>query len=144
MATSFSAQVEEWVKESKEAILAVVQESAQRVTDRVLLPTAKGGNMPVDTGFLRSSFKGSLNQPFLALRDKPEGNLFTYDGSDVILTIAGMELGDTFYGTFTANYAVYVEYGANGRPPRAMVRTAAAQWQAIVNEVTLELKTRLS
>ncbi|MFP1634089.1 HK97 gp10 family phage protein [Zhengella sp. ZM62] len=141
MAQNFTAQVDAWVKESKARIEAVVKESAQRVVEDMQKPTDKGGNMPVDTGFLRASIQGQLDAPVMTVRANP-GGTYSYDGGDISMTLANMELGDVFYATYTANYARYVEYGANGRPGRAFVRTAAARWPQTVNEVASELKAR--
>ena len=53
------------------------------------------------------------------------------------------DVNDTIYVGFTAGYAVHREYGANGQAPDAFVRSAAQQWQGIVNQKASELKRRL-
>lgn len=120
---------------------AVFKESAQRVFQQVLLPVARGGNMPVDTGFLRASFRTTLNEPTMTLtfRKGPSGS---FSLAPPALTIASARLGDTIYGVFTANYARYVEYGTSRMSGRGFVRLAAQQWQRIVREVSREAQTR--
>lgn len=61
MAKSFTAQVEQMIANSKEAMLAVVQGSIRDMTNDMQIPVAKGGRMRVDTGFLRASARASLN-----------------------------------------------------------------------------------
>lgn len=134
MSKKFEAQVADWVIETEGVLLAVVRASIQRLVDKVQQPVAKGGNMPVDTGWLRKSFQVTLNVPATGLVDNP-GGTHLWNDTDTIMAIAGLELGDTIYGMFTAKYAIYVEYGHGNVPPRGMVRKAAQQWNAIVNDV---------
>lgn len=141
-AKSFSAQVDEWVRQTDERIEAVVKQSAQDVIEIMQTPVGKGGNMPVDTGFLRASLQVSLHQPFPANLPNP-GIARDWNQSETIMAIAGFELGGTLYATYTANYAGYVEYGAQGRPGRAFVRLAAQQWPRIVNQNAVELRRRV-
>lgn len=99
----------------------VVKQSAQDVGDLAQRPVAKGGNMPVDTGFLRNSLVAGLN-----------GTTGLSGPDAYVLAIAGMELGDSVMFGWTANYARYVEYGTRGRAGRFFMLSAAQEWQAIV------------
>jgi len=98
--------------------------------------------MPIDTGFLRSSLQIALNkEPPSANRPNPNPNArFPYNPTVVTLTIGSAQLGDTVYTSYSASYAPYVEYGTNGRPGRAFVRLAAAQWPRIVRNATIRAK----
>ncbi|NHK29191.1 HK97 gp10 family phage protein [Parvularcula flava] len=141
MAQSFTAQIDEWVKETRLRAETVTKVAADKVFAGVTTPVAQGGRMRVDTGFLRSSFEVTLNVPVDAVRYKPEDvDRFTFDPGEITLSLAGFELGDTIYGVFTANYARYREYGANGQPPDAFVRTEVLQWQDYVNEAVREVR----
>jgi hypothetical protein len=142
MANTFSAQVGDWVKESKARLLAVAQQSSQAVVNDAQTESGKGGNMPVDTGFLRASLVGQLNQSVNAVTFNTGKAKASYAGESVTLAIANMDIGDTFHAGWTANYAYYVEYGANGRAGRAFLRTAAARWPEIVAETVRELRAR--
>lgn len=124
-------------------MLAVVKESVQRTVDRMQKPTAKGGNMPVDTGFLRNSLQAGINMPKPGPGENP-GNPAGYNDGDVILAIQAAELGDTLWLTYSANYARYVEYGAQGRPGRGFVRLATQRWQQTVSQVAIEARNRAS
>jgi len=91
--------------------------------------------MRVDTGFLRNSLVASTQaMPRIDGSAQPEPGSF-YAGGDaaIALVVAGTKFGDDVYLGFTANYALPREYGANGQPPDAFVRSAAQNWQNIVN-----------
>lgn len=104
----------------------------------------EGGNMPVDSGFLRASLQVALNaDPVLTLTPRPDGDgKHAYNAAPVNLIINGAELGDSIHAAYGASYAAAVEYGAGSRPPRRFVALAAMQWQQIVHRVTAQLKNR--
>lgn len=140
---NFSATVDQWVRETKERLEAVFKESAQRVISDMQEPVGAGGNMPVETGTLRASLMASLNEPNMTVTYRHDGSgQVQYNPSQVALTIAAADLGDTVYAVYTVNYAHHVEYGAQGRAPRAFVRLAAQKWPQIVNQVALEARSR--
>ncbi len=141
MSKSFSAQVSDWVKETEDRLERVTKESMQRVVSEMQKPVAAGGNMPVDTGFLRASIRASLSQmPDIDPASRPaDGKKYPYEDA-VSLTIQGMALGQTFYAGYVASYAAHQEYGSNGRAGKAFVRLAAQNWQQIVNQVSAEAK----
>jgi len=138
MVKTFTAQLEDFADKTADTLEAVAKQSIQDVFE--IAQTATGssatapkearigtapfvvGKMPVDTGFLRNSFIAGLN------------GTTSLTGPDAyVLAVAGMELGDVVFGGWTAEYAVHVEFGAQGRPARAFMRSAAQQWQDIVN-----------
>ena len=135
MVQTFSATVEAWAKESERRMLAVFQTALEMTIDEVIDRT------PVDTGFLRASFKAS-ESGFLPLANERGVAGGSYQVQPYQLVIAGLDEGDTFYGNFTANYATYVENGARGRPGRHMVKLAAQNWQANVNRAVSQLRNR--
>lgn len=135
----FSAAVEGWVKESVEAVEAVFKRSADLVGEAVM------DNTPIDTGFLIHSFQASASEmPTIKAGYKPATSAgpgsYTFDKGPINLIIDGVPLGNPIYLGFTAEYAPYVEYGANGRAGRGMVRLAAQRWQAIVDQAVREFK----
>lgn len=121
---------------------AVLRESAQRVIEVMQTPVAGGGNMPVDTGFLRASLQTSLGEPAAAITFNPGKAKVSYDDGAVNLVIAGAHLGDTISAVYSANYAIYVEYGSKGGAGRRFVGLAAQQWPAIVAKVSQEAQQR--
>ena len=131
MAKKFEADVSAWVRESQARLDAVTKQSAQDVFTEAQKTVANGGNMPVDTGFLRNSLATSLNG------GAPD------DGPDsYTLQIARMKAGDALLGAWTAEYAVPVHYGSRGRPGRFWRDLAAMGWQAIVRANAAKLRAR--
>lgn len=137
MATkSFSAEVDAWVKETKERIEAVRKTAAQSVFEEVVT----GPAMRVDTGFLRASFTATLNQP-LAIDPKkvpPKGaGKNSFPAQDYTLAINGAKLGDVIYGTFTAAYARPREHRDG------FVRLAAQNWQQHVDRAARTIRGKV-
>lgn len=142
---SFSAQVDEWVRQTEQRTTAVFRESAQRVIADMQTPVSAGGNMPVDTGFLRASLQVAINAaPAPVARPNPGGGLHAYSDGSVAATIGGAEIGDLITASYGAAYARAIEYGSEGRAPRAFVRSAAQKWPSIVAAVASELKGRVA
>lgn len=135
--TTFTAQVEGFERKVRELQEAIFKEAAQRLFEKAQTPVGKGGNLPVDTGFLRASFQTTLNAPTASVTFNKEG-IPTRGGDDYVFTIANATIDDTIYGVWTANYASFVHYGANGRPGRQWVTLAAQNWNTIVNKVASE------
>ena len=135
----FSAAVDNWAKQSVQVMTAVFRLSAEKVGEAVV------DNTPVQTNFLRASFQASASEmPKIKAGYKPSVGAgpgsYTFDKGPINLIIQGVPLGDPIYLGFTAEYAPYVEYGANGRAGRGMVRLAAQRWQAIVDQAVREAK----
>lgn len=140
---SFSAQVRGWVAEKKTRMVAVRNESAQRLIEIMQTPVAKGGNMPVKTGFLRASLKAAIGQANYTTAPNPGGDMaFSYDGGEIALVIRGAKINDTIEAVYTANYARVANYGGDKRPARLFVNLAAQQWPQIVAQVAAEAEAR--
>lgn len=133
---TFSAQVSEWVRQTEQRMTAVFRESTQRVVEDMQ------SRIPVDTGFLKSSIQVSTNGPAPMSRPRPDGGSFAYQPTAAVLAIAGAEIGDTIYASYTANYAAHVNYGTSKMAGRQFVGLAAQRWPAIVDEVCRELQSR--
>ena len=129
MVGTFTAQVEAFVAKSRMKMELVFKESAQDVFDAAQQPKAKGGNMPVDTGFLRNSMQSSLN-----------GQGGASGPESYVMAIAGANLGDTVFGGWTAKYARHVEYGTSKMAGSFFALKAAQQWQAIVSKNAAKAK----
>lgn len=128
--SNFSAEIEAWVKESQQKMQAVVRGSINDAVDMAQMPKARGGHMPVDTGFLRSSGRGSLNGWPNGPSEKPDDakpGQFQWDGEAVTTVLAAMEPGETFYFGWTAVYALRQEV-YNG-----FLETTQQKWQQIVD-----------
>jgi hypothetical protein len=124
MAGNFSSQVKAFADKAKKRQTAVFRESAQRLSTEANVPRAQGGNMPVDTGFLRGSMAAS-----------PSGMPATGALPPAIVLLS-LQAGDTIFMGWTANYAIYMEQRY------AFARLAAQNWDFIVNKVVKEVKAR--
>ena len=145
MATlSFSAAVAQWADKVEGAVEAIFKEATQEVVEEMQRPVGQGGRMRVDTGFLRASLlASSASMPAISAAKPVEGGTYTPDFGQIEAVIAGADIGDTLYFGYTASYAGYREYGANGQPADGFVRLAAQNWPIIVDRKAAELKARL-
>lgn len=142
---SFAAQVDRWTRRSEQRMLAVFREASEEVISQMQ------NNVPVDTGFLRSSLQVGVNtEPVKADKPNPKNSVPQYVSTVASLVIMGAQLGDKIVASYSANYAPHVEYGTKNKDgtqrmyPRAFVRRAAAQWQRIVKETIVKAKARAS
>lgn len=142
MSKAFQAQVSNWAKKCERRMRAVVLESADRlfaqantVGPSVANPSGgEGGRMPVDTGFLRSSFSVSFNSmPTGPSRGAPDGS---YAAAEYTMQLAGFTPGVTIYGGWTASYAGKMEHRYG------FARGAAQNWPLIVRQVVADAKSR--
>lgn len=125
MAKSFAKQVAASHEKTVRRMTGILRESTQRLVHEASTPTAQGGHMPVDTGFLRNSIRGSFSTLPGAGSQPPE------------ISILQFKPGDTLYIGWTAKYAIYMEarYG--------FMRSSAQNWNHIVDQVTGEVKRRI-
>lgn len=138
---SFDAQVAEILSE-READ-AAFRLACQKSAEDMLETRAEGGRMRVDTGFLRASGVWTKGGPELnaTFNPNPQGGYqFSPDATAHALFLSNVEAGDVVYFTFTANYAIYREYGANGQPPDAFREGALMRWATHVDEAVREVK----
>jgi len=123
---------------------AVIQTSVQRLAEAAQLqgPSkknpggGKGGRMPIDQSFLRSSFTGALGGMPTG-PSEPSGSVLDWDQSSITLVIAGWEPGTALYLGWTAKYARKMEelYG--------FMKGAADQWQQINDDAVREVRARI-
>lgn len=142
---AFSATIRGWAGETKERMTAVRADAAQNVVAIMQTPGPSvknpgggaGGNMPVATGFLRSSLQAGVGYdlPPLADNPNPDGS-FSYDGAEVNLTIASVPVERPVTVVYTARYARKVEerYG--------FVRLAVQRWPQLVDQAARDAQSR--
>lgn len=133
---SFAATVGQWAEKVEGALEAVFKEAAQELVSQL------NQLAPVDTGFLRSSLMASTTAMPALTRANP-GMSVPADLGDILLVINSADLGDTIYLGYTANYAAFVHFGAQGRAPRPWVTMVAQRWEMIVAEKAVEVRRRL-
>lgn len=138
MVTFKASQMRGWSERAKRNVGLVVRQSIQDVSRLAQTPKAKGGRMPVDTGFLRNSYMAGLN-----------GSTSLSGPVAYEAVIAGMKMGDTFTAGWTAPYARRMEFGFVGtdslgrtynQPGNFFMENALMQWDAINQANAARLK----
>lgn len=140
MAKKFSAQVHDIIRRNAPLFTMVAQEAAQRLIHQAQTPKAKGGKMPLDTGFLRASGRTSLTgMPTGPVRgrERAEGEAGPFYTAPDSVVIAGFKLGMTIFFGWTAVYARKQNL-YNG-----FLDSAVKNWQKIVDGVVRDLRDRL-
>lgn len=138
MAKQFSAQVDDWAKKSQKRMERVAKTATLGVIEEAQTPVAKGGNLRVDTSFLRNSGQVSLTGiPSGESRPPPKGTTIT-DRSDAeaIATIGKAQLGDTIFFGWTANYARFREVFDG------FLGLAVQRWQEHVDAAVRKVKSQ--
>lgn len=138
----FGAQIDAWVKKTEGRTLAVFRESTKRLLSQCQA-RGTGTGIPVDTGFARASLQVSLDSLPQVSSERPQaGQTYAWSDNGMSAVIAGAQLGSTIYAGWTANYAIYLEYGHSRQAPSGFVRINALQWPQIVAQVANEAKKR--
>ena len=105
---SLDSDIEKFIAVCDKRMVAVARQSIQETVQEMQKPTAKGGRMRVDTGFLRSTGAASLENFPSGPTDKPDDALpgsITSDDTQLNTVLAKMKMGDTFFFGWTATYA---------------------------------------
>ena len=123
------ANLDAWARKVQKRTDAIVKTSAQEVVSIAQTPRAKGGRMPVDTGFLRNSLQSSL-----------QGSTGLTGPDSYVMIAASMEAGSRARFGWTAEYAAAVNNGARGRAGAHFVEGAADQWPQIVAKAVARAK----
>lgn len=149
MAGTFSATVGDWANKIEGASEVIFKEACQELVeelDEMLVSLVY--NAPISpsgyrrTGFLRASLMGSKSAMPQLSRANP-GAAVTPDFGETVLVINSLDLGETMFLGYTANYGAIVHYGANGRQPRPWVDLVAQKWPIIVQTVAARVMSRL-
>jgi len=112
----FVAQIDKWIAANQERIRAVKNASIQRVIEIAQEPVGGGGNMPVDTGFLRASFRVGLDAPAPGPSTPPStagrepGSAPLFSAPVLGPELATVALGQVVFVTTNVEYAAYLEY----------------------------------
>ena len=114
--------IDQWVAKSQARLDAVWKTAAQDIAREVQTPSAKGGKMRVDTGYLRNSFAADINTT-----PSGDGNS-PYTAGPISIVINRAKIGDRVVFGWGANYAINME------AKYSFVRSAAQNWQQIVDK----------
>jgi hypothetical protein len=131
---SFATQVDEWTLKTQARYEAVLKTAVMNVVEDIIDRT------PVDTGFLRASLTISIDDPVPATREKGSA----YVAPPYALAISRLQIGQTIYAGFAANYAGYVEYGTKYMKGAGMVRLAAQAWPRHVRDAVAKAKAAVA
>ncbi|MFA5567955.1 MAG: hypothetical protein WC972_04830 [Trueperaceae bacterium] len=140
---AFAARVGAFASKTKERMTAVRNAAVERTIEEMQTPVAKGGRLPVDTGFLRASLQVTTGAPIPAVQPNPGAGAFSYSGQQVVTVLSGAPLDAVIYAAYGAAYSVHVNYGARGAAPRRFVDLAAQNWPRNVEDAVKELEFRL-
>lgn len=117
--TAFAASIEKFKAQTLVKIQAIYAKTVNDVVADAQRPVSEGGRMPVVTGFLRGSI----------VVGPPGGEV---GGEGYVLSFADAALDSVLNIGWTAYYARYVEFGAQGRPGRFFMRGAADKWPYLI------------
>jgi len=118
----FIANVDAFTKVAADKMLRVAKQSIQDTIRDAQVTVAQGGDMPVDTGFLRNSLVTELN-----------GSQVGEGANSYTLGLSSLELGDVFSVAWTAEYAIARHYMVGVGQGGGLWRDKAAQkWQITV------------
>lgn len=102
----FKVALDKIIVDTREKFMAVIKESIQDLVREASEPVASGGKMPVDTGFLRSSGVGAINQmPEGEIRGERNGTYPSDPSGAVSVILPNLKDGDTFIFGWSAIYA---------------------------------------
>lgn len=128
--TNFSTQIDNWTRKSLTRMDAVFKTAAQELAEKVQEPRAKGGLMPVDTGFLRNSFAGAVNSI-------PGGSgERAFSMQPITAAIMQARMGDRIVFGYGAKYAPHMEsrYG--------FIRSNVQNWDRIVSDAVRTVRSQ--
>lgn len=118
----FIADVQSFADLTADQMLRVARQSIQDVVRIAQTPVAQGGNMPVDTGFLRNS-----------LVTEVRGASVGSGADSYVLGLSALQLGDPFQVSWSAEYAIARHYLVGVGQGGGLWRDRAAQqWSRIV------------
>lgn len=125
---NFGAQVKAFADKAKLRQTTVFRLSSERVLREANVPVGQGGLLPFDLGFLMNSITAGTD---------PGG------GFDPALVFHKLEIGQTVYAGWSAEYAMRQEFGFVGpdslgrvynQSGSAFLRSSVQRWQEYVND----------
>jgi hypothetical protein len=129
----FIADVSRFADKTADQMLLVARQSIDDVVRIAQTPVAKGGNMPVDTGFLRNSLAVEINGVERAKGDGDAGKESNTSLDAVNFGLSNMALGDSASFVWASDYAIPRHYLVGVGQGGGLWRDKAAQqWGRIV------------
>ena len=141
----FALDVEKFTRQTKGRLEEFTVEFIQDLNEEIVLRT------PVDTGFLRASWWSALNARPGAGAAPGNDKAGALTVAKLNLTAASIRLGDTYFMTNGAAYAMRLEYGFVGKDslgrsynqsPRGFVRAVLGRAQSIAAKTAARVGRR--
>ena len=125
---TFDETVRRFAQDAKQSVDRVRKDSIKEVAAEANKPVEAGGNMHVNTGYLRASQRASTNGPVVpnAMFQPEEGSSYSFNANVVNSVVDKSEWGDTVYIGWTAAYAGFREH------TDGFMRLAVQNWHSIV------------
>jgi hypothetical protein len=143
-AQQFEDDMQRWANLQEQQLLALARQSTQEIYTRISTNTRIGV-----TRFLSASWQPSFGAPAPGPRTLEQaGSVDAMDTADVGIMLSRLTLGQTFYATNNAAYALRIEYGFVGLDSLGRyynqkgdynVTTHVAMWPMIVEQTAREL-----
>lgn len=138
----FELQIDRFVLNTEEKLLAVTRESIEAVVEDAQLPgpskndpVGQGGKMRVDTGFLRATGLAQIgSMPFGPSNERDAKSRYVWAKNQLEIVLASMKIGDTLYFGWTADYARIREMYDG------FLEGAVQKWQTHVDESVKRFK----
>ena len=144
----FADTVDAWTKETEQRMTAVWRQSIDDLAEVMNRTRSNGGRLPHRTGNLMRSLLASTAGPI------PMGEPGAkYAGTDIGLTTAGLQLDQTIWIGWQANYAHRLNYGFVGEDSLGrnynqagahFLEAAIADWPNIVRMAVSKIKAGAS
>lgn len=134
MADSFSTQIDRFVIDTEEKLLAVLRLAIDETVNEAQTIRPDGGKLPFKDGFLWHSGSASLNSIPSGPTKGEKGQKYAWSDQALVTTLADMEIGDIFVFGWTAVYARVQElrYG--------YLESAMQNWQKHVDSAVAKVK----
>ena len=134
-------KVSDWVRKQQRDMAVVVKTAVQDLANSASTPTAQGGRMRVDTGFLRNSIAAAVGHPphgpSIGPRRTADGLVFTDpmgSPSSVSVVLLRWDTKEPLYVGWTASYAKYRE-AYDG-----FMEAETSQWRRYVEAARAKVK----
>lgn len=130
----FTTKIDEFVVDTEKKLLMVLRSALDSLTKEANLDKFGGGRLPKKTGFLQHSAAAALNSVPSGPTRGNKSTQYVFNADQVIPAIANLEIGDTFYFGWTAEYAKLME-ARNG-----FLEGALMNWQSHIDKAAARIK----
>ena len=134
MTKDFKTQIDRFVVDTEHKLMKVTRFALEDLTRDANTPKAKGGRLPVKTGFLRSTASAAVNQRPIGPTKGEKNRTYTTDANQVTQALLQLKFGNIFYYGWTAEYA-RVQEVRNG-----FLEGAIMKWQSFVDKAVGKLR----